>query len=260
MHAHHRARRGAAGRGGGAATTRLERGPVCQGPRRGPWGGGQRGDWGGGGGPARILCKKKTLIAKEADRPAVVERRRTYLADVRHIAATRLVFVDETGTNASMTPLYSRAKVGERAFGKVPRNHGTNLTVVGAVALDGVRAIMAYEAGTTKAAFPRFVRAALPPNLRRGDVVVMDNLKSHYAEGVRESIESVGASLLYLPPYSPQLNPIEHTWSKLKALLRRAEARTLRLLAGALSKSSSRITKSDILGWFRDCGYEAQRK
>src|ERR1043166_4275041 len=129
MHAHHRARRGAAGRGVGAATSRLERGPVCQGPRRGPWCGRQRGDCGAGGAPARILCKKKTLIAKEADRPAVVERRRTYLAAVRHIAATRLVFVDETGTNASMTPLYSRAKVGERAFGKVPRNRSEEQNV-----------------------------------------------------------------------------------------------------------------------------------
>ena len=157
-----------------------------------------------------------------------------------------------------MTPLYSRAKVGERAFGKVPRNHGTNLTVVGAVALDGVRAIMAYEGGTTKEAFLRFVREALTPSLRRGDVVVMDNLKSHYAEGVRESIESVGASLLYLPPYSPQLNPIEHTWSKLKALLRRAEARTLRTLAVALGSSTVEISRDDLVGWFEHCGYAAQ--
>lgn len=157
-----------------------------------------------------------------------------------------------------MTPLYSRALVGERAVGKAPRNQGTNLTVVGAVALDGVRCLMAYEGGTTKQAFLHFVRAALVPSLRRGDVVVMDNLSSHYADGVRESIEAVGASVMYLPPYAPELNPIEHTWSKLKALLRRAEARTLRTLAAAVSAASTKITNSDLFGWFSNCGYAAQ--
>jgi transposase len=166
--------------------------------------------------------------------------------------------VDETGTNCSMTPLYSRSRVGERAVGKAPRNHGTNLTVVGAIALDGLRCLMAYEGGTTKVAFLHFVQQALVPSLKRGDVVVMDNLKSHYAEGVSEAIEAAGASVMYLPPYSPELNPIEHTWSKLKALLRRAEARTLRTLAAALADSSSRITPTDLVGWFGDCGYEAQ--
>jgi transposase len=165
--------------------------------------------------------------------------------------------VDETGTNCSMTPLYSRSLVGERAVGKAPRNQGTNLSVCGAIALDGVRCMMAYEGGTTKQAFLHFVRQALVPSLRRGDVVVMDNLNAHYAEGVQTAIEAAGASILYLPPYSPELNPIEHTWSKLKALLRRVEARTLRALASALGESSTRITASDLVGWFTDCGYEA---
>jgi transposase len=166
--------------------------------------------------------------------------------------------VDETGSNVAMTPLYSRALVGERAVGKAPRNQGTNLTVVGAVALDGIRCLMAYEGGTTKQAFLHFVREALVPSLRRGDVVVMDNLGSHYADGVSEAIEGVGASVMYLPPYSPELNPIEHTWSKFKALLRRAEARTLRTLAAAVSAASTRITRSDLAGWFGNCGYSAQ--
>ncbi len=166
--------------------------------------------------------------------------------------------MDETGTNVTMTPLYSRALVGERAIGKAPRNHRTNLTVVGAIALDGIRCLMAYEGGTTRKAFLHFVRDALVPSLKSGDVVVMDNLGAHYSEGVREAIEAVGASVLYLPPYSPELNPIEHTWSKLKALLRRAEARTLKTLAAALSVSSTEISKSDLSGWFNHCGYSAQ--
>jgi transposase len=166
--------------------------------------------------------------------------------------------VDETGTNAAMTPIYSRSLVGERAFGKAPKNQGTNLTVVGAIALDGIRAMMAYEGGTTKQAFLHFVRQALVPALRRGDVVVWDNLKAHYCEGVSEAIEEVGAHVVFLPPYSPELNPIEHTWSKLKGLLRREEARTLRTLALALERSSTEISHDDLIGWFTNCGYEAQ--
>ncbi len=120
---------------------------------------------------------------------------------------------------------------------------------------------MAYEGGTTKVAFLRFTREALVPSLRKGDIVVMDNpFSSHYAQGVREAIEEAGCSLLYLPPYSPELNPIEHTWSKLKALLRRAEARTLKTLAAAVSVSSSEISKSDLAGWFNHCGYQPQRE
>lgn len=157
-----------------------------------------------------------------------------------------------------MTPIYSRAKVGERAFGKAPGNKGTNLTVVGAIALDGVRAVMAYEGGTTKAAFLHFVKEALVPSLKRGDVVVMDNLNAHHGPGVRECIEAVGATVLYLPQYSPELNPIEHTWSKLKAILRRIGARTLRTLAAALAVSTTEISKTDLRGWFDHCGYSAQ--
>lgn len=156
-----------------------------------------------------------------------------------------------------MTPLYGRARVGERAMGKAPRNHRVTLTVVGAIALDGVRALMAYEGGTTRDAFLAFIREALAPSLHRGDVVVMDNLSSHHCKGVREAIEATGATVLYLPPYAPELNPIEHTWSKLKALLRRAEARTLRALAGALDVSSSEISHADLRGWYSHCGYAA---
>lgn len=157
-----------------------------------------------------------------------------------------------------MTRTRSRAKVGQRAFGKAPRNHRVNLTVVGAIALDGVRAMMAYEGGTTKVAFRHFVRTVLVPSLHEGDVVVMDNLKAHYAEGVQAAIEAVGASVLYLPPYSPELNPIELAWSKLKAILRRVEARTLRTLAGALPRSLQHIRPSDLQGWFRHAGYRTQ--
>ena len=157
-----------------------------------------------------------------------------------------------------MTRLSSRALVGQRAFGKAPKNQGVNLTICGAIALDGVRAMMAYEGGTTREAFLKFVRDALVPSLKRGDVVIMDNLRTHYTDGVQSSIEAVGARVLYLPPYSPELNPIELAWSKLKAMLRKIEARTLRTLAAALPFCRSQIRISDLLGWFRHAGYVHQ--
>ena len=184
-------------------------------------------------------------------------KRVDYLATVRQLRVSRLVFLDETGTNVTMTRLNSRAKRGHRAFGKAPRNHRVNLTVIGAIALDGVRALMAYEGATTKHSFLHFVRTVLVPSLHKGDVVVMDNLRAHYAQGVEQAIEAVGATVLYLPPYSPELNPIEQTWSKLKSILRKIGARTLRALAGALALCRSEITPSDIRGWFRHSGYEA---
>lgn len=154
-----------------------------------------------------------------------------------------------------MTRATSRALVGQRAFGRAPKNQGTNLTIVGAIALDGVRAMMAYEGGTTRHAFLRFVREALVPSLHEGDVVILDNLRVHYTEGVRSSIEAVGARVLYLPPYSPDLNPIELTWSKLTALLRKIEARTMQDLASVLPQCRDKICSSDLEGWFRYAGY-----
>ena len=166
--------------------------------------------------------------------------------------------MDETGTNVAMTRHYSRAHIGKRAHGKAPRNQGVNLTVIGAIALDGPRTMMAHEGGTTRDAFLHFVEIGLAPSLHPGDVVVLDNLRAHYTDGVKQAIEAVGARVMYLPPYSPELNPIELTWSKFKAFLRKVEARTLRALAGALSRFKDTIRQSELLGWYRHAGYFAQ--
>ena len=166
--------------------------------------------------------------------------------------------MDETGLSTSLTRLRSRARFGARAFGKAPGGKHFNLTVVGAIALDGVRVLMAYEGGTTREAFLRFVSDALVPSLRKGDVVVMDNLRTHYTDGVKQRIESAGATVFYLPPYSPELNPIEQAWSKLKAILRRIEARTLGALAAALPNYKAAVKHSDLHGWFEHSGYQAQ--
>lgn len=154
-----------------------------------------------------------------------------------------------------MTREYARGPSGARVVGIVPRQRGTVLTVVGAIALDGVRAMMAYEGGTSAEAFLRFVHEALAPSLRPGDVVVMDNLGAHRAYGVREAIETTGARILYLPPYHPELNPIELAWSKLKGILKTLGARDLQALASALKAAKDHLTLSDMAGWFSHCGY-----
>lgn len=157
-----------------------------------------------------------------------------------------------------MTRQWSRALSHQRAFGKCPKGKHKNLTVVGAVALDGVRALMAYEGGTTREAFLRFVSEALVPSLKQGDTVVMDNLRAHYTDGVKDQIEAVGATAIYLPPYSPELNPIEHAWSKLKAIFRKLEARTIKALAASLPIFKDAVRLSELAGWFSNCGYGAQ--
>lgn len=180
------------------------------------------------------------------------------MKEVGAVAPERLVFLDETGTHVSMTRATAWAKVGERAHDVVIRNRGRVLTVIGAIALDGVRTTMTVEGGTTREVFLRFVRDHLVPSLRPGDVVVMDNLGAHHVREVRATIERAGASVLFLPPYSPEWNPIEVGWAKLKALVRSFRVTTHRKLANVVRRAANAITRSDIAGWFRHCGYHPQ--
>jgi transposase len=168
----------------------------------------------------------------------------------------KLVFLDETGSNISMTRTHGRSRRGNRVYGVVPRNRGKVLTVIGAIGVEGMRAHMEVEGGTTGEVFLTYVRDHLVPSLHPRDVVVMDNLGAHHATGVREAIESAGASVVYLPPYSCDLNPIELAWSKLKAALRRIGARTVARLREAVINAFGTLQPSDSLGWFRHCGLD----
>lgn len=161
-----------------------------------------------------------------------------------------MVYLDETGVTIDMTRTYAWGLSGQRVVDSIPRNRSRVLTIAGAIGIDGVRAVMAYEGATTKELFLRFVREALVPALRRGDVVVMDNLGAHHAYGVRSAIESAGARLLYLPPYHPELNPIELAWAKWKNLLRKLGARTYQDLAAAVIETKEQLTASDLRGWY----------
>lgn len=150
---------------------------------------------------------------------------------------------------------YGRAPAGERVHGDKPYDKGKNLSIVGALGLGGVRAAMTLEGAIDGPAFLTYVRTVLVPQLRPADIVVMDNLSVHKVKGVKEAIEAAGACLYYLPPYSPDLNPIERCWSKLKALLRAAAARTKEALESAITDAMSAISAKDAAGWFAHAGY-----
>lgn len=166
-----------------------------------------------------------------------------------------LVFLDETGSHLSYTPHYAWAPRGQRAHAAAPVNRGENKTVVAALTLDGVGPLLRFDGAMTTARFEGYVRFFLVPTLRAGQVVVADNLKAHRSPAVRAAIETCGARFLPLPPYSPDFNPIEEAFSKVKAFLRRARARTDDALRAATWAAFASITTTDAAGWFSHSGY-----
>ena len=171
--------------------------------------------------------------------------------------AERFVFVDECSTNVSLRPLYAWSPRGERAHGSAPRNWGKNVTLLSSMTLSGMGPSLAVEGATTRAVFEAYVEEALAPSLHPGQVVVMDNLTAHKGERVRELIEERGCELVFLPPYSPDFNPIEQAFSKVKGMLRGAEARTREALIEAMGRALSAVTATDVSGFFGHCGYRA---
>ena len=166
----------------------------------------------------------------------------------------RLVFVDESGTHTALTRLFARAPRGKRAHGQVPRNRGKNTTYVAALTWEGMQAPWTVEGAMDTAAFVVYVEEVLGPTLQGGQIVVLDNLSVHQAERVRALIAARGCELWYLPAYSPDLNPIEEAFSKLKAGLRRLGARTREVLLEAIGQVIATITASDARGWFTHAG------
>lgn len=158
-----------------------------------------------------------------------------------------------------MTRLWGRAERGQRIAETTPQGHWKVLTVLGAMSLRGILAAMTIESATDGDVFLAYVEQVLCPKLQPGDVVVMDNLSAHKIKGVRELIESTGAELLYLPPYSPDFNPIEKAWSKLKQWLRSAKARTAEALEQAIAEAIQAITADNATAWFRHCGHGIQQ-
>jgi len=167
----------------------------------------------------------------------------------------RLVFVDEMGTNTSLSPLYAYSLKGTRAYAQVPRNRGANTTLLASMSLEGMGPCLAVEGVTTATVFEAYVEQVLAPTLRCGQIVVVDNLGAHKSERVRELIEGRGCQLFFLPPYSPDFNPIEEAFSKIKGALRKAQARTREALIEALGVAISAVSARDARGFFEHGGY-----
>jgi transposase len=177
--------------------------------------------------------------------------------ELGRIDAERLVFVDEMGTHTSLAPVYAYAPVGHRAFFEVPRNRGKNTTLLTSLHQEGMGPSMAVEGATTARVFETYVERLLAPALKPGQVVVMDNLGAHRPKRVRELIERKGCELLYLPPYSPDLNPIEEALAKIKHILRKICARTKETLIEAMGRALGAVSAQDVRGFFIHCGYRA---
>jgi transposase len=166
-----------------------------------------------------------------------------------------LKFIDESGTDLGMTRLYGRATPGERVVEATPGGGGARYTFVGTLSLDGLGEPWILKGSMTSEAFQVYVTQILVPGLVRDDVVVIDNLRAHLAPAIRTAIEACGAHLIYLPPYSPDLSPIEPCWAKFKALLRKAKARTYEALLSACEQAFAAITLQDVRGCYTACGY-----
>ena len=171
------------------------------------------------------------------------------------IDPARFRFIDESGAKTNMVRLHGRCPQGQRLLSKAPAGHWQTTTMIAAIGLDGVRAPFALEGAVDTEAFLVYVEQVLLPTLRGGEIVVLDNLACHKHPRVRELIESVGAEVWYLPPYSPDFNPIEAMWSKIKQILRSLAARTFEGLITAIGIALEHITIHDSIGWFTHCGY-----
>lgn len=195
------------------------------------------------------------MHAAEQDRPDVKAQREAWRRKVQGLDVQRLVFLDESGAKTNMTRLYGRSFDGTRLVDSTPHGHWCTTTMLSSMRADGTTAAMTIEGATDAEVFAAYVGQVLVPALRDGDIVVMDNLAPHKMPAIVAAIVSAGAEVWFLPPYSPDLNPIEKMWSKIKALLRKAKARTKESLLHAIRDALAAVTESDAINWFASCGY-----
>jgi len=198
---------------------------------------------------------KKTLHAAEQDRPDVAAARAELKAEQPSLDAPRLVFIDETAVTTKMVRHYGRSPRGERLVAKVPHGHWKTMTLVAALRIDSLTASYVIDGAMDGPTFLAYVEQVLVPTLDNDDIVFMDNLRTHKVDGVREAIEAAGATLRYLPAYSPDLNPIEQAFAKLKAALRKGAARTVMALWKLIGKLLKTFAPKQCANYFRHAGY-----
>jgi transposase len=207
--------------------------------------------------PTKDHSEKKSAHAAEQDRPDILKRRQAWFDGQLDLDPERLVFIDETGASTKMARLRGRAPRGHRLRAGVPLGHWKTTTFTGALRLSGMTAPMVLDGPMTRAWFLAYVEQILCPTLRPGDVVILDNLPAHKGADIRSAIETTGATLRFLPPYSPDFNPIENAFAKLKALLRKAAARTIDQLWNVIGESLDAFTPQECANYFRAAGYDA---
>jgi transposase len=205
--------------------------------------------------PSRPAAQKKSERAAEQNRADVAAAREVWRGQQAELNAQRLVFLDETGAATNMARRYGRCRRGERLLSSVPWGHWKTTTFIAALRSDRLTAPCVLDGPMDGETFKAYVEQFLAPTLSPGDVVVMDNLPSHKVKGIREAITAAGAELRYLPPYSPDLNPIEQLFAKLKALLRKAAARTFEALFTAIAQAIALITPQECANYVQNRGY-----
>lgn len=203
----------------------------------------------------RASASKKTTHAAEQERPDVAEARIAWKLEQGSLDPAKLVFIDETGTSTTMARLRGRGKRGRRVIGRVPWGHWKTMTFVAGLRQDGITAPFVIDCAMNGAIFVEYIRQCLAPTLKPGDIVVMDNLPAHKRDRIREIIHAAGAELRYLPPYSPDLNPIEQAFAKLKAHLRKAQERSLDGLWQRIGKLIPSFNPRQCANFFANAGY-----
>ena len=205
--------------------------------------------------PSRRYVQKKTLFAAEQDRPDVKAAREAWRENQPALDSTKLVFIDETGTATNMTRLRGRSAEGQRLVDKTPHGHRKTTTFVAALRHDRITAPLVIDGAMNGETFVAYIEQYVVPTLTPGDIVIMDNLTVHKVAGVEKAIEAAGASLKYLPAYSPDLNPIEMVFSKLKALLRKAKERTVEGLWDRIGKLLDEFSSQECQNYLTHQGY-----
>ena len=198
---------------------------------------------------------KKTLHAAEQDRPDVAAARAALKSEQSKLKTPKLVFIDETSVTTKMVRQYGRAPVGERLVAKVPHGHWKTLTFIAGLRVDGMTAPYVIDGAMDGSAFLAYIESVLAPTLRKGDIVFMDNLRTHKVDGVVAALAAVGAKVRYLPAYSPDLNPIEMAFSKLKTALRKGAARTVEALWKLIGRLMKTFAPDECANYFRHAGY-----
>ena len=203
-----------------------------------------------------MFIRKNPFIHWSVNAPDVEDKRKIWRENLPNFEKEKLIFLDESGVNTNMTRIYGRSVGSTRSVDKAPLNTPTNTTILSSIRINGETAYTTYSGGTTGDKFVEYLKNVLIPTLHDGDIIVMDNMRSHHVKKVLETINNSGKhlTLLYLPPYSPDFNPIEMMWSKIKSVLRKIKIRDASILSDVINAAFSKITLSDCIGWFSAVG------